>query len=68
MGNHSTKGGDVIVCRKSIERVKTVSQAKERNGKVDGGRVDRMAAPGISDWLHTSGTEMRCSPVVVEFT
>ncbi len=49
MRNHGTKGGDVVVCRESIERVEAVSQAEERNGKVDGGRVDRMAAPGISD-------------------
>ena len=39
------KGGDVVVCGKSIERVETVGQAEESNGKVNGRRVDGMAAP-----------------------
>lgn len=49
MRDHSAESGDVVVRCNSIERVEAVGQAEERDGKVDGGGMYRMAAPGMSD-------------------
>lgn len=49
MRDHSAESGDVVVRCNSIERVEAVGQTEERDGKVDGGRMDRMAAPKMSE-------------------